>query len=319
MKNINKKIVISTKMYKIYFYLFLIFLLLTIYLINYSYKNINKDTSNIESLETVLTDDEYNTSAYLDVSAVPILIASVNNQNTGYYLVNSDKYMYIAYMNDEQFNKLKSDLNNGTTRIYGVTALPSDDFKKILVNDINTSYSYSYTVDDYDTLVGQYELDMIHYDSYNYYYFIYPVLTTLISLFFLFLYNNHKKIVHSTIDNISEKEWISINKEFIESSLKSGNTYLTDNYILRLGINFSINKLSDVILIYQRNGGLNWESDKELLIYTKQSKYVIRSLKGTDKEIELLAQKIIKHNKDVLIGYTDENIKELKEQRKLIK
>jgi hypothetical protein len=310
----------SSQGYKTLFYIFLAFLILTIYLSYFAYTHRNKNVDDILDLEIVMNSSSVGDDAYLDVTYTPLLVASDSGYNVGYYLVATDQYMYVVVMNETQYSNLKEQLTSGIVRLYGNTEKAPDEFKSILISTINEAYSKSYTTSDYDTLVGQYVLNLTTYAEDNSIYFIYPIITAVFALTIYIFYSINKKKTNYVLNKYDQKEWNKICDEVNSNNyIKRGNTYITNNYILELGPVLMVSPLSEIVLVYQMNSSYNGiPTNKALIMYSKDRlSYGINSKSAFDKkkinELRDIATIISKANKDVLVGYTDENRKKVKE------
>src|SRR5574344_1326025 len=106
----------SSQGYKKLFYIFLAFLILTIYLSYFAYTHRNKNVDDILDLEIVMNSSSVGDDAYLDVTYTPLLVASESGYNVGYYLVATNQYMYVVVMNETQYSNLKEQLTSGVVR-----------------------------------------------------------------------------------------------------------------------------------------------------------------------------------------------------------
>ena len=316
----NKKILKVSKRYKLILYLFFVALVLTIVLFLYAYKSRNKDLNNIVQFETAINNSNINSDAYIDITTEPLLIASQDNTTNGYYLISSGKYMYVIVLSNSQFASLKEEVKSNPIRLYGMTDTAPDEFKSILIEQLNESYSTTYTNSDYDTLVGQYTLNITRFSNKNYINFIYPIISMIISLSLICLYMKRKKCNNYILNKYNQKEWNKICKEINNNEyIRSGNTYITDDYILYLGTKLLVNNFNELVLMYQKNNSYNnTPVTSELVVWSKDKfKYSfvskLESTKKQEKELMQIASKISNVNKDALIGYSTINKDKVKE------
>ena len=151
--------------------------------------------------------------------------------------------------------------------------------------------------------------------------FVLGIILTIISISRKVSYSKEiKKLDDYDIDKL-DKEMNNENAFYYEKT----RTYLTDNYIVNLGLPFSIIRYSNILWMYrfeQRTNVIKTEQSNKVLTNDGVTRNIVRMDVLTKKQKEILDEiwnTIISKNDKMLIGYTKENISKMKEKVKEIK
>ena len=256
---------------------------------------INKYDSNIKDLNEIITNNDTKlTKAFLNAKSIPLEFAYYNSKGS-FYIVSDGVYGYTSKVN----NSIKK------SAIKAYNSKVTNDLDKL-------------TLDDYDSYFGKVYLnmelsntDITLVQSYLFLFFIlFGGIIFVISLLKLLQfnsslrdYNNEElKIIDSEINS---KNSISYDKLYL---------YLTDNYIINYKNKLNAVKYSDLLWIYpivQKNNGIN--SSQSIKGVSRNGKtFLIATVKfsGTNNKnvYDEIWKKIVERNKDLLVGYTKDNI-----------
>ena len=283
---------------------------------------INKYDSNIKDLNEIITNNDTKlTQAFLNAKSIPLEFAYYNSKGS-FYIVSDGDYLYTVYMNDDDYNKLNTEsIYNNPIKVYGYTSKVNNSIKKSAIKAYNSKVTNDLdklTLDDYDSYFGKVYLnmelsntDITLVQSYLFLFFIlFGGIIFVISLLKLLQfnsslrdYNNEElKIIDSEINS---KNSISYDKLYL---------YLTDNYIINYKNKLNAVKYSDLLWIYpivQKNNGIN--SSQSIKGVSRNGKtFLIATVKfsGTNNKnvYDEIWKKIVERNKDLLVGYTKDNI-----------
>lgn len=81
-----------------------------------------------------------NVLSYVDTDIFPYLFATNDDNNGNFYLIRDNKFMYVAYMSDYDYERLKDEnlyIDNKTERVIGVSTLVPTEVKKLAIETIN--------------------------------------------------------------------------------------------------------------------------------------------------------------------------------------
>ena len=265
---------------------------------------------------------------YIYVNEIPLKFAVNSNNDDAYYFVFDEKYMYVAYMKNSDYEKLnKKDINKNPVKIMGVTKRPVDGVKELAIdvynNYIITDDSNKIDMDDYNNYFGDVYLDTTV--SYNegvgipftleITFFILGGFILLLSSFSYVKFNKNIKELNDDAVKILDKEMNDDSAIYYSKF----HLYLTSNYIVIMSNSFSYFKYSDVLWIYtrfiKRNGV---KQSKYMRIVLKNMKYYdICNVNTLFKKGKVLYdevwESIVDKNNSILVGYTNDNINKVKE------
>lgn len=302
-------------------------------------KTIEKANKNITDLNSIIvsSDDKGNKKAYLDAQSIPYKFAvyddtSKSYYSNSYYIVSDDKYLYIVYMSPSDFSKLnKEDIYDNPIRIEGVTKFTTKDIKKLAISAYNRSVENDedkITLADFDNYFGSVYLDTI-VDS--------PVANIQFCLFLLFMLVGVITLITQLVPLISFKSRISklegVSLDELDKEMNSkdafyyekAHLYLTDHYIINFGGMFRIIRYEDILWMYpfeQRTNGIKTSQSIKVLTNDGKTSTIATIDVITKKKKEAYEEiwsSILEKNNTMLLGYTKENIDEMKQKVKEIK
>lgn len=274
-----------------------------------------------------------NVLTYVDSTNYPYLFAGYDNADAKYYFIQDDNYIYVAYMDQETSNRLSDDslyTDNKSERLIGISTLVSKDVKEIAVDTYNKIFPDNpITTADYNNYFGAVYLDMTSPDTevaFMQYFLCF--LTFVIGIFYVFFglistYRFKKNIKKMTFDDIRAIDTETLSKEAFY--YEKMHLYLTSSYIVLMNGTFKVIPYADIIWLYpfeQRVNGI--KSSQSIMVVTKDGKTttVLTVPTITKNRLEIydeIFNTIAHQNDDMVIGYTNENSKYVREQLKILK
>ena len=274
-----------------------------------------------------------NVLTYVDSTNYPYLFAGYDNADAKYYFIQDDNYIYVAYMDQETSNRLSDDslyTDNKSERLIGISTLVSKDVKEIAVDTYNKIFPDNpITTADYNNYFGAVYLDMTSSDTevaFMQYFLCF--LTFVIGIFYVFFglistYRFKKNIKKMTFDDIRAIDTETLSKEAFY--YEKMHLYLTSSYIVLMNGTFKVIPYADIIWLYpfeQRVNGI--KSSQSIMVVTKDGKTttVLTVPTITKNRLEIydeIFNTVAHQNDDMVIGYTDENSKYVREQLKILK
>lgn len=298
-------------------------------------KAIKKAEESITDLNSVIVSEEKDKSdkvAYINAQTIPYKFAVHDDITDSYYIVCDENYMYIVYMSLSDYNKLNNEsITTNPIRIQGVTKQTTKDIKELALDAYNDGLDASeqLTMAEFNDYFGEVYLDLTVENS--------AVAGIQIGLFILFLLFGGILFVVGLYEvfsfNKSLKKLDAMRVEDLDNEMNDkeafyyskAHLYLTRNYIINFGGTFRIIPYKDVLWMYryeQRTNGI--KTAQSLKVLTNEGKtYSIANIdlvtKKSKEIFEEIWDTIAKKNENILLGYTKENIRAMKEKVKEIK
>ena len=312
----------------IYFVISIILIILSI--VFYAWKCSIIKTSRVQekSLNDIIinekTEKDYK-SAYINNVSNPVKFAIDKENNNAYYIVNDGKYLYVIYMNEEKYQSIIQ--NKSEVKIEGITKYPTKDVKELAIEKFNDDKDENDKISlvDYDNYFGDVYLDMEESESSIAIFQIFLIVITIIPGIIIFIINLVKIINFNKIKSkYSIKELDNEMNDKNSFYYDKANLYLTPNYIINFSGKLFIIKYTDIDWIYPNITKTNGiKTAKSIILITKENKtYIISNLSNiTRKSKEIYDEiwdTIVSKNSDMLVGYTEENIKAYKDKKKKV-
>lgn len=300
------------------------------YLGNLDEENAKKDTKSLkEIIENTKITDKVDNHTYLDVKGNPLKFAIYDDTTDAYYFVTDGEYIYIAYMTLEQYNNLYSEDKTEEVKINkieGVTSLVPKDVKELAIDTYNEMFELAeeeaLTLADYESYFGSVAIDMTNEYAKGGIMYGIGFLFLLFGFILLIINLIRKCIYKKNVKKIDSNMMLKLNDEMNNSEsfyYESSKLYLTPNYIVNFGMNFSVIDYKDIIWMYvhtQRTNGV--KTNQSIMIQDKYGKvHNIASLslvtKAKKEEYDEIFNTIAGKNDKIMVGYTKENMKKAKE------
>ena len=271
-------------------------------------------------------DNDIDRSAYLNVAYNPYSFAKYEGENDrAFYIVSDSQYFYIVYMDDNLYKELnKDDIKDNHVKIYGVTKDIDSGIKELALDSYNEGLDDEdkITMDDFNTMFGNVYLDTTISNDLGGLFYAIGFVLIFIAVIFLITYIIIKIRINKKLKNIDEEEWIKIEKEIEkEDSIyyKKAHLILTKHYIVSFNFGLDTYSYKDIIWIYEkklRQYGIT-TMKAIIVVDTNKKAHTLVEMQGFTKSskltIEEIMQNISSKNNKILIGYTSENRKLVKE------
>lgn len=294
-------------------------------------QTIENANEKITDLNSIIISKEEKTSkkAYLDAKSIPYKFAVYEDTTDSYYIVSDGTYLYIVYMSPTDYEKLnKKDIKENPIRIEGVTATTTKDIQKLAIDAYNQGLKpeEKLTLADFKNYFGEVYLNMTVQDSSV---AAIPVALFILSLMFgviilivalaeLISFNKAiKKLDGVAIDDL-DKEMNDKEAFYYDRA----HLYLTEHYIINFGGFTKIIKYEDILWMYkfeQRTNGIKTAQSLKVLTTDCKTSTIANIDLVTKKKREVydeICNTIYNKNNKILVGYTKENIKAMKEKVK---
>lgn len=310
----------------IYFVISIILIILSI--VFYAWKCSIIKTSRVQdkSLNDIIINEKNEKDykrAYINNVSNPVKFAIDKENNNAYYIVNDGKYLYVIYMNEEKYQSIIQ--SKSEVKIEGITKYPAKDVKELAIEKFNDDKDENDKISlvDYDNYFGDVYLDMEESESSIAIFQIFLVVITIIPGIIIFIVNLAKIINFNKIKSkYSIKELDNEMNDKNSFYYNKANLYLTPNYIINFSGKLFIIKYIDIDWIYPNITKTNGiKTAKSIILVTKENKtYIISNLSNiTRKSKEIYDEiwdTIVSKNSDMLVGYTEENIKAYKDKKR---
>lgn len=310
----------------IYFVISIILIILSI--VFYAWKCSIIKTSRVQdkSLNDIIINEKNEKDykrAYINNVSNPVKFAIDKENNNAYYIVNDGKYLYVIYMNEEKYQSIIQ--NKSEVKIEGITKYPTKDVKELAIEKFNDDKDENDKISlvDYDNYFGDVYLDMEESESSIAIFQIFLVVITIIPGIIIFIVNLAKIINFNKIKSkYSIKELDNEMNDKNSFYYNKANLYLTPNFIINFSGKLFIIKYIDIDWIYPNITKTNGiKTAKSIILITKENKaYNISNLSNiTRKSKEIYDEiwdTIVSKNSDMLVGYTEENIKAYKDKKR---
>lgn len=277
--------------------------------------------------------DKENVLSYVDTDIFPYLFATNDDSNGNFYLIRDNDYMYVAYMSNYDYERLKDETlytDNKTERVIGVSALVPTEVKKLAIETVKELWpDEEITLADYEYYFGNIYLDMTSdaVDVAFWQNFLAFILGLCGTTFIIIGLINKKRFLKN-INKLSLEDKKKIDAETLAKDAfyyANIHLYLTSNYIILMNGTFKIIPYSNLIWLYtveQRINGI--KSTKSIVAVTDEAKtYNIAVVPAlTKKYMEVFDEvftTISNKNTEMLVGYTPENCKIIHDKMKKIK
>lgn len=289
----------------------------------------NLEITDLNSL-IISKEENEDKKAYLDINAVPYQFAVSEGIDESYYMVTDGEYLYIAYMSNEDFEKLNNEeIETTPVRIEGITAEIPEEIKNIAIEVYNEGLEEENQIKDNETFTsyfGNIYLNVSNSENTSALIVkcVFIIVFALGAIGFIGALHNYisfeKNIekMDSSLINSLDEEMNNPNAFYYEKT----HVYLTDNYIINFNGKFIVIDYKDIVWMYpyeQRTNGI--KTAQAIKIMNNEGKtYTIATIQGITKAQKEVYNEIwntiISKNGSITLGYTKENIKEMKEKFK---
>lgn len=287
-------------------------------------KKVDSEKQDMNTL--ILSAEKENKKAYVSVAEIPFAFAEDNDGINRYYIITDGQYLYITYMAPSKFEELnKEDISQNPIQIEGITKLIPSDIKSYALDAYNEGLEEEYQIaeEDFENYFGDIYLDTTsEYTEMSSILVLAGLTIALIGIISFFIVLAQKLIFSSTLKKMDADEIEKLDDEMNDSSAfyyEKADLCLTNNFVVNFGGKFKILEYKDIVWIYvleRRTNGI--KTSKSIKAMTKDGKvhtiatieFITKAKKETFDEIW---NTICSKNPNVAVGYTKENIKQMKE------
>ena len=287
-------------------------------------KKVDSEKQDMNTL--ILSAEREDKKAYLSVAEIPFAFAEDNDGINRYYIVTDGQYLYITYMSPAKFEELnKEDIIQNPIEIEGITKQIPSDIKGFALDAYNEGLEEEYQIseEDFNKYFGDIYLDTtLEYTEMSSMLVLLGLIISLIGIIAFIIVLIEKLSFSSTMQKMEIDEIEKLDDEMNDSSAfyyEKADLCLTNNFVVNFGGKFTILEYKDIVWMYvqeRRTNGI--KTSKSIKAMTKDGKvhtiatieFITKAKKETFDEIW---NTICVKNPNVAIGYTKENIKQMKE------
>lgn len=298
-------------------------------------KEVKKQEKTRKDLNTIITSEKNKTdkSTYLDVKVIPYKFAVYDNTTDSYYILSDGEYLYVAYMSVEDYALLNDEsIYDKAIRIKGMTKQTPKDIKNLAIEAYNESIEEEeekLTLADYNNYFGEVHIDTTQDETSA----ATPQYLVAIVCNFIGMVLLLTALIQKLTFNRSLKKLDPMEIEKLDSELNDPNAfyyakahlYLTNNYVVNLAGKFQAYKYSSILWMYPYEHRVNGvRVSKGIKIFTEDGKTLLianmdTSTKKKKEVYQEIWDTIVSKNNKIVLGYTSENIKHMREVSKEIK
>ena len=268
-------------------------------------------TKEKEIVELTVTERPYVFAEYDDILTSP-----------KYYFLMDDDYLYVGYLDYETYQKLnQEDINENPVTIKGVTKKIPSDVIDIAIEVYNEDLGEEFlTKGNYKSYIGEICIDTASDLVDNLFQIILGIIFIITSLIYLIIYfYRNAKIKKIQKDTTTwDKVKNELEKDNVIDYSKFG-LFLTENYIVDGLKGLTLIPYKDIVWVYLHEHKYNGITcNRYLMVVTNNKKKImIAGLNGLHPKakntyLEIM-EKIYEKNKNILIGFTKENQKQIKD------
>lgn len=269
---------------------------------------------------------EENISVKVDLVSIPYAFAeySEDDDSNKYYFLMDNDYLYVGYLDYKTYNKLESkNLEEELVTLEGITKKIPDDIIELAIQVYNREKGEVFlTEENYKLYIGEICLDTTEVTKNINFQIVFSFSSFIVGVAMGFLYLKQNHQIKKTISTYTDSEWREIEKQLSDNVIMSNNKmniYFTTDYIVDINHGLHVLKYSDIVWVYPyqlKQYGL--VINQSIIVYNQNGKkIVISSINSSSNVIHELINDfislIIKNNSNVLVGYTKENCKTVKE------
>lgn len=275
---------------------------------------------------TILSTDREGKKSYVSVAEIPYAFAEDTDGVNRYYIITDGEFLYITYMTPSKFEELnKEDIYENPIQIEGITRVIPSDIKQYALEAYNEGLEEEYQIPEaeFENYFGDIYLDTTsEYTETSNMLVMIGFIIGIIGIVAFILVIIEKATFNNTIKKMDETEREKLDDEMNDPSAfyyEKANLCLTNNFIVNFGGKFKVIEYKDIVWMYvfeQRTNGIR--TSKSIKVMTNDGKvhnianveFITKAKKETFDEIW---NTIYSKNPNVAVGYTKENIKQMKE------
>ena len=284
----------------------------------------NKEKECQKFLDNKITSNQY---VYIEITEPPIPFKVISNGSSSqnFYILSNSKNYYLAKMSLSTYTKLmtsyKKNKDDFSFKFEGTTKNIYETLKKTsikVLNEINQEELL--TNSNYDDYVGKFYIDGFQNPSFDIKLIFYLlgtfflVLTIILLIEYFNTARNLKKILQKYSREELEKE---LSDKNTVSYIKLG-TYFTRKYLISNVSDFKVIPYQDICWTYilkSKTKGIT--IGRQVMIRTKDNKIYSIAFSQNEKLLREIIKKIYEKNNNILIDFTNDNLKKYKKMIKI--
>lgn len=327
-KNVQKEKNLMVRKIAIFFVIIMIAIGLKVWE-NQMSEKVNSEMTDLDSLIVSIEENE-DKKAYLDIKSKPFQFAVADGVTESYYIVTDGEYLYIAYMDQEDFEKLNHDeIEQTPVRVEGITKKIPDEIKDIAIEVYNEGLEeedkiktdedfYKYFGDIYLNMSVTENSDVMMVRGFFFIVLIFGVIGFIVSVWnYISFGKTMEKMDNGLLSDLDE-EMNHPDAFYYEKT----HLYLTNHYIVNFNGKFVAINYQDIVWMYpyeQRTNGI--KTTQAIKVMNNEGKtYTIATVSAVTKAQKAVYDEIwntiVSKNSNIKLGYTKENINEMKERFK---
>lgn len=284
-----------------------------------------KDVAPITMNSAIVNHSGPGVYASIEVASFPYAFAEQDDTTNKYYFVfDKEDLMYIAYLTDVQYNRL---FDNATAEnpiiISGMTTSIPEDVRKLAIEMYNQEYGEKFLTDEnFNDYLGTIYLDTLSKPNDPTTQIILSIIFSGLAIGFFTGGIIKRKNILKKVQSFSEDDWKNMESELENNDTicyPTSSVYFSKNYIYNLKNGIDIFSYEDVLWMYPffvKHYGIT--TSKSILLVTKDTiKHRIFEISGFSKKEKQDYEKIMNYiydkNKNIVIGYTKENVQQMKD------
>lgn len=306
----------------------LIMILISTLLFGWAYVISTRKLSDPENFADLVANQTSKEGIYaeLNVMGEPSVFAEYDDSLTSekYYFLWNGIHFYIGYLDYSTYTELKTKTTGVNSHtITGLTKKVPADVRGLAIEAYNEAFGEAIlTEDNFDELVGSMYIDVVTPVHDNEIQIIAGIIFITLGLIILCVYWARHHQTKKGMKSRTETEWKRIFSELDSEETKSYkklSLYLTENYIVDLSSGIRIVEYKDIVWMYQfqmKRYGIT--VNKNIVLVTKNKEKVSIAnmdnfMKRSKKEFTEIMNFIISKNESIVLGYTKENRKQMKD------
>ena len=306
----------------------LILLAISIILFSCSYIISSKDLGEAKDFTDLVANDQIKEGSYASVTVTeePIVFAEYDDKVTSdkYYFVFNGEFVHIGYLDYKTYTDLTTQASLvNSPKIKGIAKVLPEDVLELAVESYNEILGMNLiTKDNFSEYFSMYYLDVVSPTYDNGIQIVGGVIFALLSIVLLIIYFTRQGTTKKGIRSRSESEWKNIFSELEKDDTKfykKLNLYLTENYIVDLSNGLRVVEYKDIVWMYQfQMSRYGMTVSKNIVLATKNREKISIAnmdnfMKRSKKDYTDIMNFIISKNESIVLGYTKENRKQMKD------
>lgn len=305
-----------------------ILLVISIILFGLAYMISSKDLGEAKNFTDLVANSEIKEGMYasLTVTEEPIVFAEYDDRLTSdkYYFLFNGEFVHIGYLDYGTYTDLKTQSSFvDSPEIKGIVKPLPEDVLDLAVEAYNEILGINLiTKDNFSTYFSMYYLDVVSPAYDNGIQLVAGFIFLILGLVLLLTYYIRHRQTKKGIRSKSENEWKNIFSELDSEDTKfykKLNLYLTENYIVDLSNGLRVVEYKDIVWMYQfQMSRYGITVSKNIVLATKNREKISIAnmdnfMKRSKKDYTDIMNFIISKNESIVLGYTKENRKQMKD------